>query len=157
MTLVYRQEYRKIPGIETLPSVLLPQEFLLKALPDRGTTGMGNGIQHVFLGHCTEKTALAGSGSDWQALFARVGLELHLEKTGCCGMSGTFGHEARNVDTSRIIFEQSWGAHLDRQTEKRFLASGYSCRSQVKRFRGQALDHPLVVLLERLRGAPAKP
>lgn len=157
MTLVYRQEYRKIPGIETLPSVLLPQEFLLKALPDRGTTGMGNGIQHVFLGHCTEKTALAGSGSDWQALFARVGLNLHLEKTGCCGMSGTFGHEARNVDTSRIIFEQSWGAHLDRQAEKRFLASGYSCRSQVKRFRGQALDHPLMVLLERLRGAPAKP
>ncbi|NVN03298.1 MULTISPECIES: D-2-hydroxyglutarate dehydrogenase YdiJ [Asaia] len=158
MTLVYRQEYRKIAGIETLPTVLLPQEFLLRALPgqDAPVTSVeaGSGTQHVFLGHCTEKTALAGSGSDWQALFARVGLTLQLEKTGCCGMSGTFGHEARNVETSRVIFEQSWGAHLDRQGEQRFLASGYSCRSQVKRFRGQRLDHPLVVLLERLRSEP---
>ncbi|WP_243444003.1 hypothetical protein [Asaia prunellae] len=67
-------------------------------------------------------------------------------------MSGTFGHEARNAETSRVIFEQSWGMHLDRDSRQRFLASGYSCRSQVKRFRGMKLDHPLVVLLERLRG-----
>ncbi|WP_243444002.1 FAD-binding and (Fe-S)-binding domain-containing protein [Asaia prunellae] len=75
MTLIYRQEYRKIAGIEALPAVLLPQEFLLKALPERNTPDIGRAseTQHVFLGHCTEKTALAGSGNDWQALFARVG------------------------------------------------------------------------------------
>lgn len=150
MTLIYRQEYRKIAGLEALPEVQLPQEFLLRALPriqDAPQAAAG----FVFLGHCTEKTALTGSGADWQALFARLGLGLQLEKTGCCGMSGTFGHEARNVETSRVIFEQSWGPHLDRQGEKIVLASGYSCRSQVKRFRGARLDHPLVALLDRLR------
>lgn len=160
MTLIYRQEYRKIAGLETMPGILLPQEFLLKALPGPGSgagdttrndSAAGHGTEHVFLGHCTEKTALTGSGADWQTLFARLGMKLHLEKTGCCGMSGTFGHEARNVDTSQVIFEQSWGPGLDRQGERRVLASGYSCRSQVKRFRGASLDHPLVALLERLR------
>ncbi|GAB6855710.1 D-2-hydroxyglutarate dehydrogenase YdiJ [Asaia astilbis] len=152
MTLIYRQEYQKVSGLEVSGKVLLPQEFLLDALAQQEKPADIPDMQHVFLGHCTEKTALAGSGTDWQTLFHRVGLTLHLEKTGCCGMSGTFGHEARNADTSRTIFEQSWGAHLDRPGEKRFLASGYSCRSQVKRFRGEGLDHPLVVLLERLRG-----
>ena len=164
MTLVYRQEYRKIMGLEATPSVLLPQEFLLRALPELkgGVGNAGDPVSgavfperllpgYLFLGHCTEKTALTGSGADWQTLFARVGLSLELEKTGCCGMSGTFGHEVRNVDTSRVIFEQSWGPHLDRQKNRRVLASGYSCRSQVKRFRGVALDHPLIALLERLR------
>jgi len=153
MTLIYRQEYRKLPGLSATPDILLPQEFLLRALKPHESKETGPA--HVFIGHCTEKTALAGSGSDWQALFARLGLTLTLEKTGCCGMSGTFGHEARNVETSRVIFEQSWGPHLDGLSGTRVLASGYSCRSQVKRFRGQSLDHPLVALLERLRALSA--
>ncbi|GBQ83501.1 D-2-hydroxyglutarate dehydrogenase YdiJ [Asaia krungthepensis] len=149
MTLIYRQEYRKLPGLSGVPDILLPQEFLLSALRPQEIAVPGP--DHVFLGHCTEKTALTGSGADWQELFARLGMTLVLEKTGCCGMSGTFGHESRNLETSRIIFEQSWGPHLDMLCGKRILASGYSCRSQVRRFRGETLDHPLVALLDRLR------
>ncbi len=34
MTLVFRQEYAKIEGIQDLPRVLLPQEWLLQALAE---------------------------------------------------------------------------------------------------------------------------
>lgn len=151
MTLIYRQEYRKLAGVGTVPDVLLPQEWLQDVLPVLPAQGDRDGTAYVYLGHCTEKTALTGSGAAWQDLFGRVGVPLAIGKTGCCGMSGTFGHEARNVETSRVIFEQSWGPHLDRDRTLRVLASGYSCRSQVERFRGRSLDHPLCVLLERLR------
>jgi Fe-S oxidoreductase len=63
-------------------------------------------------------------------------------------MSGTYGHEARNQETSRTIFEQSWATKLDKQGEA--LATGYSCRSQVKRMADRQMRHPLEVVLERL-------
>ncbi|MGF6487903.1 hypothetical protein ABH904_001676 [Pseudomonas frederiksbergensis] len=61
-------------------------------------------------------------------------------------MSGTFGHEARNQGHSRTIFEQSWAGKLKEKNEA--LATGYSCRSQVKRFASLQLCHPLEVVLE---------
>ncbi|MNR54997.1 hypothetical protein D3C85_1752880 [compost metagenome] len=64
-------------------------------------------------------------------------------------MSGTYGHEARNQDTSRTIFEQSWAGKLDAMGEA--LATGYSCRSQVKRQANRQLRHPLEVVLEHAR------
>ncbi|MNE85612.1 sn-glycerol-3-phosphate dehydrogenase subunit C [compost metagenome] len=99
-----------------------------------------------MLAHCTEKTNVPASTSQWEAVFARLGLKLTTEATGCCGMSGTFGHEARNQGRSRTIFEQSWSGKLNKNSEA--LATGYSCRSQVKRFANLQLRHPLEVVLE---------
>jgi len=143
MTLVYRQEYQKVPGLEDCPKVLLPQEWLLDALPDNPRP-----VSQTFrlLAHCTEKTNAPASTSQWQAVFAKLGLTLVAEATGCCGMSGTYGHEARNRDTSRTLFEQSWASKLDKPGEA--LATGYSCRSQVKRQADRQLRHPLEALLE---------
>ncbi|PTS97450.1 (Fe-S)-binding protein, partial [Pseudomonas sp. HMWF006] len=71
---------------------------------------------------------------------------------GCCGMSGTYGLEARNRQTSAVIYEQSWARQIAEPAQKgEALATGYSCRSQVKRQSDQALRHPLQVLLEVLR------
>ncbi|WP_095196138.1 FAD-binding and (Fe-S)-binding domain-containing protein [Pseudomonas sp. Irchel 3A7] len=143
MTLVYRQEYLKVPGLNDCPKVLLPQEWLFDVLPEKPQP-----VAQTFrlLAHCTEKTNVPASTSQWEKLFSRLGLKLVTEATGCCGMSGTYGHEARNQDTSRIIFEQSWAGKLDKQGEA--LATGYSCRSQVKRMADRQLRHPLEVLLE---------
>jgi Fe-S oxidoreductase len=143
MTLVYRQEYQKVPGLEGCPNVLLPQEWLVDVLPERP-----QGATQAFrlMAHCTEKTNVPASTSQWESVFARLGLKLVTEATGCCGMSGTYGHEARNQATSRTIFEQSWAGKLDKAGEA--LATGYSCRSQVKRLASQQLRHPLEVVLE---------
>jgi len=145
MTLVYRQEYQKVPGIGDCPKVLLPQEWLIDALPESARP-----VTQTFrlLAHCTEKTNVPASTAQWQTVFARLGLKLVTEATGCCGMSGTYGHEARNQDTSRTIFEQSWAGKLDAPGEA--LATGYSCRSQVKRLADKQLRHPLEVVLEQI-------
>jgi FAD/FMN-containing dehydrogenase/Fe-S oxidoreductase len=152
MTLVYRQEYQKVPGLNDCPKVLLPQEWLVDALPDNPRPATRT---YRLLAHCTEKTNVPASSAQWQAVFNRLGLTLIAEATGCCGMSGTYGHEARNQATSRTIFEQSWAAKLDEAGEA--LATGYSCRSQVKRLAGRQLRHPLEVVLATLQGISHHP
>ena len=112
-----------------------------------------------MLAHCTEKTNAPGSTALWQKLFARAGLNLVLEASGCCGMSGTYGHESRNAATSRVIFDQSWGPLLQApaSSDGEMLATGYSCRSQAKRWAGRRLRHPVEVLVALLREADPSP
>ncbi|WP_134929047.1 (Fe-S)-binding protein, partial [Pseudomonas protegens] len=87
-------------------------------------------------------------------IFARVGLKLQVQASGCCGMSGTYGHETQNAGTSEVIYRQSWGPLVARLNGAgRLLADGYSCRSQVKRKDGQTVQHPLQALLKLMRGA----
>ena len=150
MTLVYRQEYQKVAGLNECPNVLLPQEWLVDVLAERAQPVPPPPGSRSFrlLAHCTEKTNVPASSGQWQTVFGRLGLELVTEATGCCGMSGTYGHEARNLQTSQTIFEQSWAGKLDKQHEA--LATGYSCRSQVKRLASVQLRHPLEVILEQV-------
>ncbi|CAM3074133.1 hypothetical protein BZK31_00230 [Pseudomonas floridensis] len=152
MTLVYRQEYSKTLGSEQAPSVMLPQEWLASALAEDGSQASAE--TYYFLPHCTEKTNEPASVGLWQKAFARSGLTLQVLASGCCGMSGTYGHEARNVKTSETIYSQSWQPLVARHGgDGRLVADGYSCRSQVKRQDGKVVQHPLQVLLERLRAA----
>jgi len=150
MTLVYRQEYLKVEAARECPKVLLPQEWLVTALPEMPAAA---GVGYRLMAHCTEKTNAPASTTLWQQVFARAGLVLQQQASGCCGMSGTYGHETRNRGTSEIIFDQSWGRILDQAATPdtaELLATGYSCRSQAKRLRQRALRHPIEVLLETL-------
>ncbi len=152
MTLTYRQEYVKALGAEQVPNVLMLQEWLatrINTLAPRPLNLTDPGFK--LLSHCTEKTNAPGSPKAWQQVFAAFGLELALATTGCCGMSGTYGHETRNVATSKTIYAQSWQPQVeaDENTGK-LLATGYSCRSQVKRYSAQTLHHPLQALLALL-------
>jgi Fe-S oxidoreductase len=64
--------------------------------------------------------------------------------TGCCGMAGIFGHETANQELSRSVFELSWADAVD--SDSAVVATGYSCRSQTKRFAGRAITHPVHLL-----------
>jgi len=153
MTLVYRQEYAKISGL-ICPEVLLPQEWLVKALPER-TADAATQLPYRLLAHCTEKTNAAPSTALWNQVFKQAGLTLATQATGCCGMSGTYGHEARNLATSKVIFEQSWARAIAADDQAEPLATGYSCRSQTSRFNNAKLRHPIEALLEQYRAASA--
>ncbi|MCD6437336.1 MAG: hypothetical protein J7L56_03595, partial [Halomonas sp.] len=66
----------------------------------------------------------------------------------------TYGHETRNVATSKTIYAQSWQPQVEaEQNTAKLLATGYSCRSQVKRYSAQTLLHPLQALLTCLKRA----
>lgn len=155
MTLTYRQEYVKALGHDAVPEVMMLQEWLIthvKRLAPPGLAFDDPGFR--LLSHCTEKTNAPGSPKAWQQVFAAFGLDLELLATGCCGMSGTYGHEARNLETSKTIYAQSWQPLVEDDANRdRLLATGYSCRSQARRFSDRHLRHPLQALLEVLRRA----
>ena len=70
-------------------------------------------------------------------------------------MSGTYGHEAEHQALSAKIYAQSWQLMLEQQAARQqVLATGYSCRSQVKRYSQLQLQHPLQALLQHLNRHP---
>ena len=79
------------------------------------------------------------------------GAKLENVSVGCCGMAGTYGHEAKNHENSLGIYELSWHQAMQRLPRNRCLATGYSCRSQVKRVEGTGVRHPVQALLEIIK------
>ncbi|OOF86850.1 hypothetical protein BKG93_01850 [Rodentibacter ratti] len=104
---------------------------------------------HLFP-HCTESTFMPNSPKEWQQIFDKFGQQLTVEKVGCCGMAGVFGHEVQNQTMSRDIYDISWRKKLHGKDPHFCLATGYSCRSQVKRYEQAVLKHPIQALLELL-------
>ncbi len=151
MTLTYRFEYKKILG-DTAPQVLLIQEWLAKqSVHLQQFAPKIKADEFIILAHCTEKTNALSSIKEWQQVFSALGNKLSVLETGCCGMSGTFGHEAANLETSKTIFALSWQKIVQNPANaNRLTATGYSCRSQVKRLEKRELPHPLQILLRQL-------
>ena len=81
-----------------------------------------------------------------------INIDLDIVKVGCCGMAGAFGHEAVHYEESKGIYEQSWQPKISAAGEGRqFVATGASCRSQVQRFEGWEISHPLQLLSRLMR------
>ncbi|MDE3938754.1 FAD-binding oxidoreductase [Glaesserella parasuis] len=154
LTLIYREEYRQILKDDCGEfKVLLAHEWLLAQLKNGSLDHCKKSAEtdrlpwHLFA-HCTESTSLPNSLKEWQQIFAHFGETLTEENIGCCGMAGTFGHETKHLAMSKGIYAQSWQVKLQGKTLSRCLATGYSCRSQVKRMEHQLLKHPVQALLE---------
>ncbi|NCH16652.1 FAD-binding and (Fe-S)-binding domain-containing protein [Cronobacter sakazakii] len=147
LVLCYRDEYKQTLG-ETRGEfhVQLVHEWLTTALAERPASPVGGEPWYLF-GHCTEVTALPGTAGQWAAIFAKFGAKLEGVNVGCCGMAGTYGHEVKNHANSLGIYELSWHQAMQRLPRTRCLATGYSCRSQVKRIEGSGVRHPLQALL----------
>lgn len=147
LVLCYRDEYKILGEARGDFEVLLAHEWLVQVVSELETKETEQQPWFLF-SHCTEATALPSANSQWQQIFNRFGAQLQTVSAGCCGMAGTYGHEARNVDNSKGIFALSWQPYLTNKTHSRCLATGFSCRSQVKRFAGTQIKHPLQALLQ---------
>ena len=133
LVLCYRDEYKQVLGEKRGDfNVMLVHEWLPQALPEAREQENGGEAWYLF-GHCTEVTALPAAPKQWAEIFARFGAKLENVSVGCCGMAGTYGHEAKNHENSLGIYELSWHQAMQRLPRNRCLATGYSCRSQVKR------------------------
>ena len=130
------------------PEVELIQEWLAKAQWEKTT----DSPKHFkLLAHCTEKTNAAASIKDWQTIFTRAGHSLSIIEVGCCGMSGTYGHETRNRENSAKLFDLCWRQPVSENNPELLLATGFSCRSQTKRLAEIKLQHPTQALLNSLQ------
>ncbi|MCM2680785.1 FAD-binding oxidoreductase [Echinimonas agarilytica] len=147
LVMCYRDEYAKTLGAERGDfHVMLLQEWLmpqLQSIPKQSDSGE----QFTLFAHCTEKSALPTTHADWQTIFSHFGGILKTQAVGCCGMAGTYGHEIDNRETTEGIYNLSWATPIKEVPQGQVLTTGYSCRSQVKRFEGYKPKHPVEALL----------
>jgi len=160
MTLAYRAEYVKALGKEHAPRVDLPQEWLARRLDELPLLQADDANAWALLPHCTEKTNAPAATADWTRVCKRLGVDLRIVPSGCCGMAGLYGHERANRATSEAIYRQSWARLVsDPRLAGRLVATGYSCRCQAGLLDGARLLHPVQMLLARLKSdaGPGRP
>ena len=148
LVLCYRDEYVEILGSKRGDfDVLTAHEWLYPKLNEFDALESKEQKPWYLFAHCTEKTKMPNAEKEWGAIFAHFGAALKTVSVGCCGMAGTFGHEVDKLSISRDIYDLSWKPNLDNLDNDRCLITGYSCRSQVKRFDGIKPKHPVQALL----------
>ncbi|PCK31091.1 D-2-hydroxyglutarate dehydrogenase YdiJ [Pseudoalteromonas piscicida] len=145
LVMCYRDEYKDILQQSRGDfSVQLVHEWMKTIeVPSITTLQPSN---FTLLSHCTETSALPESKAVWQNIFAKLNSNLETVSTGCCGMAGTYGHELQNQENSRALYDSSWRSHVENTPSEQLLATGFSCRCQVKRFNGDKPKHPIQVL-----------
>ncbi|KZN38104.1 D-2-hydroxyglutarate dehydrogenase YdiJ [Pseudoalteromonas luteoviolacea] len=148
LVFVYEDEYRKVLTelqrgdyiVQTIHEWLKLQDLsVLKLTSYQGPLKL--------LSHCTEETNPRASSATWLSIFESLGIELEAPNIGCCGMAGTFGHESKNQSASRQLYEMSWEKHVK---SEEVIATGFSCRSQVKRYEGVKPKHPIEFIADLL-------
>ena len=146
LVMCYRDEYQQVLGESRGDfHVLLAHEWFEHN--QINTSQLTAKAPFVLLNHCTETTAMPNANKVWQNVFESFGLTLKAKATGCCGMAGTYGHETQNLEKSRALYEMSWQEIVDNTPIEHLVATGFSCRSQVKRFNnGQKPKHPIQLL-----------
>ena len=161
IVLSYRDEYKEaLQEKRGNFHVLTAHEWLTQQLQDtallerlKNALKTDHAFEWYLFPHCTESACMPNSPKEWQQIFTRFGQQLTVEKVGCCGMAGVFGHEVQNQTMSRDIYDLSWRKKLHGKDLRFCLATGYSCRSQVKRYEQVTLKHPVQALLEVLSSA----
>jgi FAD/FMN-containing dehydrogenase/Fe-S oxidoreductase len=100
-------------------------------------------------GHCHQK-ALWGTSAEAK-LLARMGLEVSMPDTGCCGMAGSFGFHPRRVALSMRIGELSlFPAIRGASADTIVVSNAYSCREQMVAGAGRAPVHLAMLLRDAL-------
>lgn len=174
LVLCYRDEYAKILGLAANQFAVQTVSEWLQGLDLRNIIVLDNQEtrqDYKLLAHCSEKTALPETEETWKKIFTQFGLTLNVTSVGCCGMAGTYGHELEHFNNSRGIYDLSWSVHAKMSTQsssdgtakttldeskahknpQQILVTGYSCRSQVKRFEQYRPKHPIEVLAGMLK------
>ncbi|WP_318488187.1 D-2-hydroxyglutarate dehydrogenase YdiJ [Photobacterium leiognathi] len=154
LVLCYRDEYAEVLK-ETRGKfeVLTAHEWLLPLLPELKQYNSTDDQPWYLFAHCTEKTKLPNAEKQWGEIFNHFGVTLQSIAVGCCGMAGTFGHEKDKLETSKGVYNLSWKPNIEQLDNSRCMATGYSCRSQVKRFEHIKFKHPVQVLLKTVQEA----
>jgi FAD/FMN-containing dehydrogenase/Fe-S oxidoreductase len=141
VALMFRREYPAIhPGF---PAQLVQGLVeVLAARVDRIPRTTSGKVE--LFGHCTERSLAPEWIQQWESVLTAAGCDVEVVETTCCGMAGVFGHEVKNQQVSRHLFERGWRQRLDDAHAP--VATGWSCRSQAKRLGGGTLSHPLDLL-----------
>ena len=95
--------------------------------------------------HCHQKALGAAKGTA-DALKLVRGLDVTVLDAGCCGMAGAFGYEKQHYDISVKIANLELVPAVTANPDATVIATGTSCRHQLRHLTGRAALHPLEVL-----------
>ncbi|MBE0370166.1 D-2-hydroxyglutarate dehydrogenase YdiJ [Pseudoalteromonas aurantia] len=153
LVMVYRDEYKTLLGdLRGSFEVMLAHEWLEKQnWQSISLTEASQKEHYTLLSHCTETTALPNASQIWKSIFSQLSVTLNTPVTGCCGMAGTYGHELQNQENSRSLYNMSWKPHVEKTAKGNLLSTGFSCRSQVKRYENRKPKHPIEFIAANLR------
>jgi FAD/FMN-containing dehydrogenase/Fe-S oxidoreductase len=99
----------------------------------------------LFHGHCHQK-ALVGTKGSVDALKLIPTLDVTVLDAGCCGMAGAFGYEKEHYDLSVQIANLALIPAVVAEPQALVVATGTSCRHQIRDLTGRTALHPLEVL-----------
>jgi Fe-S oxidoreductase len=105
-------------------------------------------------GHCHQK-ALVGIEKTASLLRLVKGLEVHVIPSGCCGMAGSFGYEAKHYEDSMRVANTTLVPALKKALADNpdiyVAAPGTSCRTQIADLTGRHAYHPIEILCQAIR------
>ncbi len=134
-------------------NALLLEEFLAREMKGGGlgvrladASGMAPVLVH---GHCHQK-AVGAMKSMRKVLKAIPGLRFDFVEASCCGMAGSFGHEAEHAEMSRAMAEQALLPALRAEPDAAVMANGFSCRGQIRNHTDHRPRHLALVLRDLL-------
>jgi Fe-S oxidoreductase len=105
--------------------------------------------------HCHQH-AIMGFDADTEIL-RRVGVDVDVLDTGCCGLAGNFGFERGHYEVSAACADRGlWPAARTADPETAILADGFSCRTQLAAGRTGREGLHLAQLLAKHTAPPAK-
>lgn len=143
------------PRVAEVAAAARPASALVAELAEAGRLCFRAGGRAVLHEHCHEK-ALAFGDVTRRALRAVPDLDLEILDAGCCGMAGVFGYGAEQYAASLAMAERALLPAVRAEgPETVVLATGTSCRSQIRDLAGRAALHPLEFLAARLTLGPA--
>ena len=155
--LTLRDEYKYLlpnhPDVQVVADQAMMLEEFLAQRAEQGDLDLpfNQEPKEILLhGHCHQR-ALVGTGPSKRAL-GLPGYRVHEVDSGCCGMAGSFGYEKEHYDISLKMGERRLlPAVREAGQETIVVASGFSCRHQIKDGTNREALHPAQVLRNALK------
>jgi FAD/FMN-containing dehydrogenase/Fe-S oxidoreductase len=124
------------------------EEFVDSLLPEQASLEFFQpGPKRILVqSHCHQR-ALVGVKPTLRLLRRIPGADVIDLDAGCCGMAGSFGYEKEHSEISRLVGEQRlFPAVRHAAADTVVVASGFSCRMQIKHFTNRTALHPAELL-----------
>ena len=113
--------------------------------PAEGTGPVASGKRIAYHPHCQARTI--GVGEYATAVFERLGYDVRVSETECCGMAGSFGYKSEYYELSMDVGEPLREQFGD--TDRTVVAAGTSCTEQLDALLDAAPTHPIEVIAPR--------
>ncbi len=103
----------------------------------------------TYHAHCHQKATKRDAHGP--AVLRKLGYDVNVLDSGCCGMAGSFGYEVEHYSMSRaigqVLFDQ-----LSNSPGEHVVAPGVSCRTQIEDGHGATPSHPIEAVARALTG-----